>query len=113
TIYHARGDKLRPAHVFAYPNSLGVFNEGFTDLLGFERQNDEWKVMGLAAYGQPTVSLRDCIRVMADGYQVDSKLLSGKACGDLSSLIQKFGPRRNPDAHISQEDKDLAAAVQK
>ena len=94
TIYHAQGGNLRPVRVFAYPNSLGVFYESFTDLLGFERQNDEWKVMGLAAYGEPHISLQDCIRVMADGYQVDSKLLAGKAYGDLSMMIRKFGPQQ-------------------
>jgi len=36
-----------------YPNSLGVFYEGITQILGFENYGDEYKVMGLSAYGKP------------------------------------------------------------
>ena len=36
-----------------YPNSLGVFYEGITQILGFENYGDEYKVMGLSAYGNP------------------------------------------------------------
>ena len=66
TIYHARGSDMRPLKVFAYPNSLGIFYEAFTDWLGFERQNDEWKVMGLAAYGRPTYNLSEFLRVTGE-----------------------------------------------
>jgi len=113
TIYHAKDGKLRPMRVFPYPNSLGVFYEGFTDLLGFERMNDEWKVMGLAAYGEPSLDLQGCLRVMADGYKVDGKTLSGDHYADLSRLIKKFGPRGNPEKEIPQQAKNLAASVQK
>lgn len=40
-------------------NSLGGFYKAFIDLLGFERHNDEWKVTGFAAYGEPTYNLAD------------------------------------------------------
>ena len=113
TIYHAKGDQLKPVKVFPYPNSLGVFYEAFTDLLGFERQNDEWKVMGLAAYGEPTVDLQGCIKVVQGGYQVDGSLLSGAAYGDLRRLIEKFGPRMNPEKGITREAQNLAASVQR
>ena len=36
-----------------YPNSLGVFYEGITQILGFKNYGDEYKVMGLSAYGKP------------------------------------------------------------
>jgi carbamoyltransferase len=113
TLYHARGDSLKPVKVFEHPNSLGSFYEAFTDILGFERQNDEWKVMGLAAYGEPNVDLSDVLRVTDRGYKVDSHLLSGKTWGDLSPMVARFGPRRNPEVYISQADKDLAASAQK
>ncbi len=112
TIYHGREGTLTPKRVFAYPQSLGVFYEAFTDLLGFERLADEWKVMGLAAYGKPTIDLRDYCHRTRHGYRVNGKALVGRHWGDLSYLIERFGPRRNPDAFIAEEDKDLAAAVQ-
>jgi carbamoyltransferase len=113
TIYHARGDELRPLKTFAYPNSLGIFYEAFTDLLGFERQNDEWKVMGLAAYGEPTYDLSDYLRITTDGYRVNSRALSGRFYGDIAPLVARYGPRRNPDKDITDDDRNLAASVQK
>ena len=112
TTYHARGQALRRLRAIAYPNSLGVFYESFTDLLGFERNNDEWKVMGLAAYGQPTHDLSELLRVTASGYAADGRRLSGRAYGDLSCLTARFGPRREPEKTISDDDRNLAASVQ-
>jgi carbamoyltransferase len=113
TIYWGRDGRLERLRVFPWPNSLGVLYESFTDLLGFERHNDEWKVMGLAAYGQPTMSLDACIRVTESGYRVNSTLLCGEHPGDITGLTRLFGPRRDPETHISAEDQDLAASVQK
>jgi carbamoyltransferase len=113
TLYHARGDEMKLVKRFDYPNSLGSFYEGFTDLLGFERQNDEWKVMGLAAYGEPTYDLSKVLRVTDHGYKLDAHLLCGNTWGDISRLVQRFGPRRNPEVSISQDDMNLAASVQK
>jgi carbamoyltransferase len=113
TIYHGRDGRLKPVKVYPYPNSLGVFYEGFTDLLGFERHNDEWKVMGLAAYGEPRVDLGSAIRILPSGYEVDGRLMCGTWWNDLSALVARFGPRRDPEKGISQDDKDLAASVQR
>jgi carbamoyltransferase len=112
TIYHGRNGQLNALKTIRYPNSLGAFYEGFTDLLGFERHNDEWKVMGLAAYGQPTHDMSDVLRVTADGYQLDAHAVCGSDWNDISRLVQRYGPRRNPEVSITQEDKNLAASVQ-
>jgi carbamoyltransferase len=113
TIYHGRDGQLTRLRAIAYPNSLGVFYEAFTDLLGFERNNDEWKVMGLAAYGEPTQALDRYLRVTSRGYTADGRLLSGRWYGDLSYLVEEFGPRRNVETQISEADKNLAASVQR
>jgi len=112
TVYHAQGADMRRVRAIAYPNSLGVFYESFTDLLGFERNNDEWKVMGLAAYGQPTHDLSEFLRVTPTGYVADGRRLSGRGYGDLSYLTARFGPRRDPETSISADDRNLAASVQ-
>ena len=57
SLYHASAGRLKRLRTIDWPNSLGSFYEAFTDLLGFERYGDEWKVMGLAAYGEPTHDL--------------------------------------------------------
>jgi carbamoyltransferase len=113
TLYHARGETLKPIKVFEHPNSLGAFYEAFTDVLGFERQNDEWKVMGLAAYGEPTYDLSDVLQVTDRGYNADAHLLCGRTWNDLAPMVARFGPRRNPELGISQDDKNLAASAQK
>ena len=112
TLYHARGEELKPIRVFKYPNSLGSFYEAFTDILGFERQNDEWKVMGLAAYGTPDRDLSEAIQVTDDGYQVNTRLLMGTTWGDLTEMRKQYGPRRNPEVLITDADRNLAASAQ-
>ncbi|MFP6581211.1 MAG: carbamoyltransferase N-terminal domain-containing protein [Candidatus Hydrogenedentota bacterium] len=47
------GTSIRPLHTVDYPHSLGVFYSAITDYLGFLRASDEYKVMGLASYGDP------------------------------------------------------------
>lgn len=113
TIYHGRGGRLTRLRVYPWPNSIGAFYEAFTDLLGFERHSDEWKVMGLAAYGRPTVPLHDCLRVTHTGYRVNGRVLCGRHPADIEPLVRRFGPRRDPETHIAEADKDLAASVQK
>jgi carbamoyltransferase len=112
TLYHAMGDHLKPMRVFQYPNSLGALYEAFTDLLGFERNNDEWKVMGLAAYGTPNDDLREAIEITDDGYRVNAGLICGRTWGDLDAMVQQYGARRNPERSITDEDRNLAASVQ-
>jgi carbamoyltransferase len=91
---------------------LGLFYESFTDLLGFERNSDEWKVMGLAAYGQPTVDLRRYGVVTTDGYRVNGRLLSGLRRRQLHYLTQEMGARRDPEAELTDRERDIAASVQ-
>jgi carbamoyltransferase len=112
TIYHGRGGALKRLRVYPWPNSIGAFYEGFTDLLGFERHSDEWKVMGLAAYGRPTVPLHECLRVTRNGYRVNGRIVCGRHPADIEPLVRRFGPRRDPEKFIAEGDKDLAASVQ-
>ena len=51
-ITHGQGDKITPLKVIKRPNSLGLFYSMITQFLGFDRDNDEYKVMGLASYGE-------------------------------------------------------------
>ncbi|HZG43011.1 MAG TPA: carbamoyltransferase C-terminal domain-containing protein, partial [Longimicrobium sp.] len=113
SIYHGQGDRLRRVRWLPYPNSLGMLYESFTDLLGFERHSDEWKVMGLAAYGEPTVPMDPHITITDDGYRVHARTLIGRSWTDLSPLTARYGPRRNPEKQITDEDRNLAASVQK
>ena len=52
-ISRCKGKNIKVLARTFYPNSLGVFYEGITQILGFENYGDEYKVMGLSAYGKP------------------------------------------------------------
>ena len=112
SLYHARNGRLEVVTVIEWPNSLGSFYEAFTDLLGFERHSDEWKVMGLAAYGEPRFDLSSVLQVGEGTYQLDSQLVLGRWWNDITPLEARFGPRRHPEKEIRDEDRDLAASVQ-
>ena len=113
TLYHAREGRMTRLRTIRWPNSLGSFYEAFTDLLGFERNGDEWKVMGLAAYGEPTYELGGVLRVVPGGYRLDARQVLGTHWNDIRRLEAAFGPRRNPEKMITDADRNLAASVQR
>ena len=116
SLYHARGDSIRRVESYDYPNSLGLLYAAFTTQLGFEPFSDEWKVMGLAAYGTPTHDLHGAIRTSPDGYQVNARLFAGlnvlsPGRSRLPRMRALYGPPGNADA-LTRADQDLAASIQ-
>lgn len=68
------GDQLKVEHRIFFPHSLGIFYQALTQYLGFPSYGDEYKVMGLAAYGKPTfiAQMRQIVRTNDDGtYALD------------------------------------------
>lgn len=107
SVYHGRGAHLRRIGGANLPHSLGIYYSVITRHLGFEPFADEFKVMGLSAYGEPR--FRDeCRRLLSLGpsgtYQVSTRLL-----GDLREL---FGPARTPGADLEQRHRDIARSAQ-
>jgi carbamoyltransferase len=87
-----------------------LFYAQFTGWLGFERYQDEWKVMGLAPYGGPGVDLESFIRVSDGRYAVNSRLLL--KARDLSGIEKALGRARKPDEPLLDRHRDVAWAVQ-
>jgi carbamoyltransferase len=112
TLWHAQGGQLRLLETYKYPNSLGVFYAGITDMLGFVPFSDEWKVMGLASYGEPTYELSSLIRCGSERYQVEGWRFFGRTDTDRSKLVEILGPRRNGE-DLGSKHKDLARSAQK
>lgn len=111
SIWHFRNGNIRLLRRVNFPDSLGLFYAEITRYLGFEPLSDEWKVMGLAAYGQPGVDLSHTITVTSDGYHVRGRELIGRGDGDLTHLSRHLGHR--PDSTVpSERDKDIAYAAQ-
>ena len=111
SIYDAHSGALRLLRTILYPNSLGTLYQAFTYHLGFQTHADEWKVMGLASYGEPTVPMDEFIRVSEDDYWVNMKVLPRRR-GDDPLLRARFGPRREPEGPLLDDHRNLAASIQ-
>jgi carbamoyltransferase len=111
TLWQARDGQIRLLEEYQYPNSLGVFYAGITQMLGFKPLSDEWKVMGLASYGQPTCDLSPLIQVTEEGYHVPGRRFFGRTDYDRQGLEPVTGPQRNGEA-LNQRHKDLAHSAQ-
>ena len=109
-----RGSKGRIEHVatIPFPDSLGLFYSEFTEYLGFQRNSDEWKVMGLAPYGAPGIKLDAFIEPEAAPYRVNHKRLFGNGNGSFSGMTPLLGPARVRESEIDERHKNIAYAVQ-
>jgi carbamoyltransferase len=112
TLWHARDGTMQLLDTYEYPDSLGVFYAGITEVLGFQPLSDEWKVMGLASYGKPTRDLSDLVMVSEDTYRVDARKFFGRRDGDLSELELIVGRRRRETEPLTEQHQDVARSAQ-
>jgi carbamoyltransferase len=112
SIWHGRNGRLEPVLTIPFPNSVGFFYSEFTAYLGFQRNSDEWKVMGLAPYGQRGVDLRAFIDPEAKPYCVHTKRLVANGAGAFSGITPLLGPQRVAESDIDERHKNIAFAVQ-
>jgi carbamoyltransferase len=113
SIWHGHDGALDHVQTIPWPNSLGLFYAEFTGYLGFQKYSDEWKVMGLAPYGQAGVNLREFIVPDDAPYWVNQRtLLAGTSSDERSGIDRAFGPRRAPESEIDDRHKNMAFAVQ-
>lgn len=112
SLWHGSGGRLEHVWTIPWPNSLGLFYAQFTQYLGFAPYSDEWKVMGLAPYGEPGISLREFIIPDDNPYSVDARRLIGKDSAPTAAIGAKLGPPRVPESEIDSRHKNLAFAVQ-
>ena len=103
-----------------HDNSLGTFYAAMTSFLGFTPEEDEYKVMGLAAFGEEGVNLSDLIKIRNAEFQVNETLFHRDDIAAPTmyepyynqALIDLLGPPRLPGAKIEKRHKDIAFAVQ-
>lgn len=126
-----KSNKIEVLDSVDFPVSVGTFYTAFTQLLGFPYYGDEYKVMGLAPYGEPKYAelLRDVIQFTDNGLFLwnDKYFRSAKDVvvtygedhiphvGTLytSYMEEKFGKARAKGEELTQYHKDLAASVQR
>jgi carbamoyltransferase len=111
SIWYGHGGRLDHVLTIPWPNSLGLFYAQFTQYLGFVPNSDEWKVMGLAPYGNPGVNLNEFISLNHESYRVNSQLLLERRNGT-SAIARRLGPERTPESEIDESFKNVAFAVQ-
>ena len=112
TIWQGHNGKLDPVVTIRFPNSVGYFYSAFTEFLGFQPNSDEWKVMGLAPYGKPSVDLSAFIDLKAAPYRVHARQLAANGATPFSGMTTLLGPARVPESDIDDRHKDIAYAVQ-
>jgi len=112
SIWHGRDGRLEHVLTIPFPDSVGYFYSEFTEYLGFQRNSDEWKVMGLAPYGKPGVNLQTFIDAEAAPYKVHARRLVANGTAPFAEMVRRFGPRRVPESEIDERHKDVAYAVQ-
>ncbi len=125
TLFRGSRDGLRRLSEVRFPHSIGLVYSAFTAYLGFQVNEGEYKVMGMAAYGQPRFEeeVRRILRPSPDGsFEVDTSYLSYHYSAEESytkRFEERFGPARFPGAPFDPEDAecrrfaDVAASIQK
>src|SRR5712671_3467772 len=129
------GNRMKIADAIAFPHSLGLFYTAVTQYLGFQKFGDEYKVMGLAAYGEPEKleDFRDIVRFDANGNgngfrlgleyfvhhrtgpemswaEADKTPTLGKLFSERMS--QKLGAARLAEEPLEKRHRNLAASLQ-
>jgi carbamoyltransferase len=124
-----RSNEIEVRGSVSFPHSLGIFYTAFTQFLGFPKYGDEYKMMGLSAYGDPGFAeqVRRVVRTEKDQCRLDLDYFTHHtkgvemtwyggepALGAIFSerMSREFGEPRVPRSEIQQRDKDLAASVQ-
>src|SRR5260370_29412597 len=102
-----------------FPHSLGLIYSAFTYFTGFKVNSGEYKLMGLAPYGQPKyrdVILRELIDLKDDGsFRLNMKYFNYGVGLTMTNAAfnQLFGrPPRKPESKLTQSDMDLARSIQ-
>ncbi|MBI4550067.1 MAG: carbamoyltransferase [Candidatus Omnitrophica bacterium] len=119
SLAQGTGKGLRILAEIHFPHSLGLFYSAFTYFLGFKVNSGEYKVMGLAPYGEPRFKdliLRELIDLREDGsFKLNLSYFPFTYGGVMTGrkFEKLFGlPRRRPESELGQIHFDLAASVQ-
>ena len=114
-----RGNQLELTHELYFPHSPGLLYSAFTYFCGFRVNSGEYKLMGLAPYGEPKyvdLILERLVDLKEDGsFRMDMSYFD--YCHGLTMTSSKFdqlfgGPPRKPESPLTQREMDLAASVQ-
>jgi carbamoyltransferase len=125
------GGRMKIEGAIAFPHSLGLFYSAVTQYLGFLKFGDEYKVMGLGAYGEPEQldAFRNIVRAHGDGFRLGLEYFTHHRTGPEMSWAEAdktpvqgklfseemerlLGPKRDPEEPLEQRHKNLASGLQ-
>ncbi len=113
------GNRIHLSHQLEFPHSLGLLYSAFTYYCGFKVNSGEYKLMGLAPYGNPVyvdTIYQHLVHVKPDGsFWLDMDYFN--YCQGLTMTGKRFdqlfgGPPRQPESDLEQRHMDLAASIQ-
>ncbi len=113
------GNRIEPRGEIRFPHSIGLLYSAFTYYTGFRVNSGEYKVMGLAPYGEPVYKdliLNELMDLREDGsFRMDMRYFN--YCQGLTMTNKRFdklfgGPPRKPESRLTQREMDLARSVQ-
>jgi carbamoyltransferase len=116
---HGRGNRISLTHELRFPHSLGMLYSAFTYYCGFRVNSGEYKLMGLAPYGEPKYAelIRErLIDLKPDGsFRMDMRYFDYHR--GLTMTSREFdrlfgGPPRRPESPLTQREMDIAASIQ-
>ena len=113
-------DGLKIFERYEKHNSLGLFYSAITSFLGFNAGSDEYKLMGLAAYGRSEQDLSDILQISDNEYKFNEKILRSDFAGlgwqepiFSNQLVKLLGKPRQPSQEITQRHMDIAYSAQR
>ena len=119
SLWQGEGNTLTPLWEIDFPHSLGLLYSAFTYYCGFKVNSGEYKLMGLAPYGDPVYKdliLDNLIEVKDDGsFHMDMSYFNYEVGLTMTSdkLHKLFGaPPRKPESELSQKEMDIASSIQ-
>ena len=119
SLAHGNGNSLEVLKEIHFPHSLGLLYSAFTYYTGFKVNSGEYKVMGLAPYGEPRYAkaIREHLIDIKDDGSFRINLEYFDYCTGLRMTNERFdalfgGPPRSPESRLGQKEMDLAASVQ-
>lgn len=120
SVWKGQGNSLEPLWEIDFPHSLGLLYSAFTYYTGFKVNSGEYKLMGLAPYGEPRyldTIFEHLLDLKADGsFRLDMQYFN--YCTGLTMTSDEFhrlfdGPPRAPESGLTQKEMDIAASIQK
>jgi len=115
-----KGNEIEITHCLKFPHSLGLLYSAFTYYTGFKVNSGEYKLMGLAPYGEPKyfdLITKEIVDIKEDGsFKLNMRYFG--YCYGMRMTNRRFeklfgGPARKPETKITGKEMDIAASIQK